>query len=48
MVSDLKVNFWNSCLIGVNVRNQPVELAFNFINCSQGSIPFKYLGTFIG
>jgi hypothetical protein len=44
MVSGLKINFFKSSLIGVNVDNEFMEMACNFLNCSQGSVPFNYLG----
>jgi len=42
MVSGLKINFLKSSLIEVNVREDFMEMACNFLNCSEGSIPFKY------
>ena len=48
MVSGLKINFFKSSLIGVNVANEFMEMACNFLNCSQGTIPFKYLGLPVG
>jgi len=48
MVSDLKINFFKSSLIGVNVASDFMDLACNFLNCSEGSIPFKYLGLPVG
>lgn len=44
MASGLKINFLKSCLIGVYVPNNFMEMACNFLNCSEGSLPFKYLG----
>lgn len=46
--SRLKINFFKSCLIGVNVPNDFMEMACNFLNCSQGNLPFKYLGLPVG
>jgi hypothetical protein len=46
--SRLKVNFWKSSLMGVNVDNDFMELASNFLNCICGGIPFKYLGLPVG
>lgn len=46
MVSGLKVNFCKSCLMGINVN--PNFMACNFLNCSQGSFPFRYLGLPVG
>ena len=44
MVSGLKVNFFKSCLIGVNVPSEFMDIASSFLNCTRGSLPFKYLG----
>jgi len=48
MASGLKINFFKSCLIGVNVPNDFMEMACNILNCSEGSLPFKYLGLPMG
>jgi hypothetical protein len=48
LASGLKVNFWKSCLLGVNVDKTFMTWACNFLNCIQGSIPFKYLGLPVG
>jgi len=48
MVSGLKNNFFKSSLIGVNVDSDFMDMACNFLNCSEGSIPFKYLGLPVG
>ncbi|GAU34179.1 hypothetical protein TSUD_162800 [Trifolium subterraneum] len=48
LASGLRVNFWKSCLIGVNVRDDFMELACTFLNCIQGFVPFKYLGLPVG
>ncbi|CAJ2644334.1 unnamed protein product [Trifolium pratense] len=48
MASGLKVNFWKSGLIGVNVSSTFMEMTCTFLNCRFGSIPFKYLGLPIG
>ena len=48
MVSGLKVNFYKSCLMGINVDADFVEMACNFLNCGQGSFPFRYLGLSVG
>jgi hypothetical protein len=48
LASGLKVNFWKSCLIGINVAPSFMVPACTFLNCRQGSIPFKYLGLPIG
>jgi hypothetical protein len=46
--SGLRVNFWNSSLIGINVDNSFMELASSFLNCIRGNRPFKYLGLPVG
>jgi hypothetical protein len=48
MSSGLKVNFWKSCIMGVNVSNDFLELASGFLNCRVGHLPFKYLGLPMG
>jgi hypothetical protein len=48
MASGLKVNYGKSCLMGVNVRSDFVELACTFLNCKHGEVPFKYLGLLVG
>jgi hypothetical protein len=48
MTSGLKVNFWKSGLMGVNVKPTFMEMACTLLNCKLGEIPFKYLGLPIG
>jgi hypothetical protein len=48
MASGLKVNFWKSCLFGVNVSNEFLTMASDFLNCRLGLLPFKYLGLPVG
>jgi hypothetical protein len=48
MVSGLKVNFWKSSLMGVNVPLEFLWLAAFSLNCRVGSVPFKYLGLSVG
>jgi len=48
MTSELKVNFFKSCLIGFNVARDFMEMACDFLNCREGSLPFKYLGLPVG
>jgi hypothetical protein len=48
MASGLKVNFSKSCIMGVNVSEDFLSMATNFLNCRRGSIPFKYLGLPVG
>lgn len=37
-----------SSLIGVNIPDEFMDMACTFLNCSQGSLPFKYLGLPVG
>ncbi|XP_024626859.1 uncharacterized protein [Medicago truncatula] len=46
--SGLKINFAKSCLIGVNVQTNFMDMASSFLHCSQGSLPFRYLGLLVG
>ena len=48
MVSGLKINFFKSSLIGVSVDSEFMEMACSFLNCTQGCVPFKYLGLLVG
>ncbi|XP_045809691.1 uncharacterized protein LOC123904036 [Trifolium pratense] len=48
LTSGLKVNFWKSGLIGINVPSAFLSMACTFLNCRLDSIPFKYLGLPIG
>jgi hypothetical protein len=48
IISGLKVNFWKSNLMRVNVSNEFIRVASGFLNCRVGSIPFKYLGLPVG
>jgi hypothetical protein len=48
MTSGLKVNFLKSCVMGVNVPNDFLSMAADFLNCRVGSTPFKYLGLPVG
>jgi hypothetical protein len=48
MVSGLKVNFWKSSLIGINVSYEFMTLASSFLNCKISSLPFKYFGLPVG
>lgn len=48
MASGLKINFSKSCLIGVNVVLEFMDMVCTFLNCSQGSIPFKYFWLPVG
>lgn len=47
MASGLKINFSKSCLIGVNVASEFMDMACTFLDYSQGSIPFKYFGLLV-
>ncbi|GAU36827.1 hypothetical protein TSUD_320640 [Trifolium subterraneum] len=48
LVSGLKVNFWKSCLVGVNVTHDFLQMASTFLNCRIGRISFIYLGLPVG
>jgi hypothetical protein len=48
LVSGLKVHFWKSNLMGVNVSDHFLRVASAFLNCRIDSIPFKYLGLPVG
>ena len=48
MVSRLKINFLKSSLVGINVGEDFMDMACNFLNCSEGRIPFIYLGLSVG
>jgi hypothetical protein len=43
MASGLKVNFWKSSLMGVNVSSTFLEMASSFLNCRLGSIRKGFL-----
>jgi hypothetical protein len=38
LASGLKVNFWKSALIGINVPTPFMEMACTFLNCRLGSL----------
>jgi exonuclease III len=48
MASGLKVNFWKSCLLGINVSEEFLAMGCSFLNCKRGVVPFKYLGLPVG
>jgi hypothetical protein len=48
MASGLKVNFWKSCLVGIDVSEDFLVMASDFLNCWVGYTPFKYLGLPVG
>jgi hypothetical protein len=48
MVSGLKVNFWKSSLMDVNVSLDFLKVASVFLNCRVSTLPFKYLGLPVG
>jgi hypothetical protein len=48
LVSGIKINFWKSCLLGVNVSDEFLERGCSFLNCKRGVVPFKYLGLPVG
>jgi hypothetical protein len=48
LASVLKVNFFKSSIMGVNVNSEFLGLAERFLHCNVGSIPFIYLGLPVG
>ncbi|GLU15614.1 hypothetical protein SLE2022_320890 [Rubroshorea leprosula] len=48
LVSGLKINYAKSQLMGVNVEEEWLTRMASLLNCKIGSIPFKYLGTWVG
>lgn len=48
MTSGLKVNFFKSCLIGVNIDGEFMYTACYFLNFKRGGIPFNYFGLPVG
>lgn len=48
IVSGLKVNFFKSSLVGVNVSELFLGSRADFLNCKVGKIPFRYLGSLVG
>jgi hypothetical protein len=48
MASGLKINFWKSYLLGVNVSEEFLAMGCSFHNCKRGAVPFKYLGLPVG
>lgn len=48
MASGLKINFSKSSLIWVNVSEEFMSMGCDFLNCSEGCLPFKYLGLPVG
>lgn len=44
MVSGLRVNFFKSNLIGVNLPDGFLEVASTFLSCCVGDISFKFFG----
>jgi len=44
----LKVNFHKSCLIPINVPSQKVPLLTGVFGCTEGQLPFTYLGIPLG
>jgi hypothetical protein len=48
MASGLKVNFWKSCIVGVNVPEEFLDIATGLLNCRRGHMPIKYLGLPVG
>jgi hypothetical protein len=48
MISGLKVKFWKSSIMGVNVSQDFMRETLTFLNCRVGSFPFKYLDLQVG
>lgn len=48
LVIGLQVNFHKSNLVGVCVNYGFLEASSNFLHCSIGQIPFKFLGLLVG
>jgi hypothetical protein len=48
LASGLKVNFYKSSIMGVNVSTEFLGVAERFLHCRIGSIPFIYLGLSVG
>ncbi|GAU10016.1 hypothetical protein TSUD_288060 [Trifolium subterraneum] len=44
LASGLKVNFYKSSIMGINVSSEFLGVAERFLHCRIGSIPFIYLG----
>jgi len=43
-----KINFFKSCLIGVNVSREFMSMECNCTNCCEWNLPFNYLGLAVG
>ncbi|XP_068479065.1 uncharacterized protein [Phaseolus vulgaris] len=48
LASGLKINFHKSKVAGINVERNALDLYAKTLNCTQMSIPFKYLGLEVG
>ncbi|MCI11412.1 F-box protein, partial [Trifolium medium] len=48
MTSDLKVNFWKSCLIVINFSLVFMNMVCTFLNCRIGLVSLRYIGLPIG
>lgn len=48
MVSGLKVNFNKSCLVGLNISEEDLRMASEFLYCKRGELPLNFLGIPIG
>lgn len=44
MVYGLQVNFNKSCIMGLNVNNEELRVASQFLYCRVGVVPFNFLG----
>jgi hypothetical protein len=45
LISGLKVNFWKSCVMGVNLSEDFLGMASNFLNCRVGTIHSSILAS---
>ncbi|PNX65997.1 ribonuclease H [Trifolium pratense] len=48
LVSGLKVNFFKSKLYGINLEDNFLSAASEFLHCGVDSIPFRFLGIPVG
>lgn len=48
LISGLKVNFCKSKIFGINVPEDFLNRASQFLCCSRDILPFKFLGIFVG
>lgn len=48
LTSGLTVNFYKSCIYGVNVVRDFLDMGEDFLHCKSGSLTFMYLGLLVG